>query len=206
MQQHRCRAQKYKHYSEVQEKLRWYWRKSIFTWTKRKTGCTKRKIIKLIWCKPAAGYKYYKTYLFIFKNLHHAFVVFIFNWEGRWAERVGWMNCGLHKKDQFTKEKAMQWTLFSSAASTFHETACSYDTLRPIVDMQIPAGKHANPWSQKDKFHQLGLKVIQFMFYFSLMKATRRLAGPSNNRRQCTENIFTIARISLIKPATTILN
>jgi hypothetical protein len=22
--------------------------------------------------------------------------------------------------------------------------------------MQIPAGKHANPWSQKDKFHQLG--------------------------------------------------
>ena len=58
---------------------------------------------------------------------------------------VGQMNCVVHKKDQFTKEKAMQWTVLSSAASTFHATACSYDTLRPIVDMQIPAGKHAKP-------------------------------------------------------------
>jgi hypothetical protein len=62
----------------------------------------------------------------------------------------------------------MQWTAFSSADSTFQATACSYETLRPIVDMQIPAGKHANPWSgKKDKFHRLGFvsKTIYFPLF-----------------------------------------
>lgn len=46
-----------------------------------------------------------------------------------------------HTNDQFMKEKAKQWTELSSGVNTFHAMACSYETCRPIVDMQIPAGR-----------------------------------------------------------------
>jgi len=54
-----------------------------------------------------------------------------------------------HINDQLMNEKAKQWTLLSSAC-TFHATAWSYEACRPIVDMQIPAGIQANPWTEKN--------------------------------------------------------
>uniref|UniRef100_A0A0E0EZ05 Uncharacterized protein n=1 Tax=Oryza meridionalis TaxID=40149 RepID=A0A0E0EZ05_9ORYZ len=46
-----------------------------------------------------------------------------------------------HTKDQLTKQKARQCTLLSSP-STFHATACSKETWRPIPDKHTPPGRH----------------------------------------------------------------
>jgi len=49
-----------------------------------------------------------------------------------------------HTKDQFTNMKARQCGV-SSSLRTFHATACSYDTGRPMLDTQTPPGRYAKP-------------------------------------------------------------
>jgi hypothetical protein len=52
---------------------------------------------------------------------------------------------GSHTKDQFTNMKARQCGV-SSSLRTFHATACSYDTGRPMLDTHTPPGRYAKPW------------------------------------------------------------
>jgi hypothetical protein len=51
---------------------------------------------------------------------------------------------GSHTKDQLTNMKARQCGV-SSSLRTFHATACSYDTGRPMLDTQTPLGRYAKP-------------------------------------------------------------
>lgn len=110
------------------------------------------------------------------KTLHFFFFLFFF----------------FHTKDQLTKLKARQWTVLSSAARTFHAMACSYETWRPMVDMQIPPGKYAYPWNTlQHKYNLTKPEKIRrrkphqhdffFFFLFNIITCCMIFANSVNN-------------------------